>query len=98
MKALTEALKSDIRVENMRSNSGNDVPNQFLIYTNYGKMFRSYNSNIAFIPNDEDIIYLGEDWNYSRTTSKYRGYFLGLSTEDLRKMIENKTAVIVKDL
>lgn len=93
MKDITKVLKANVRVENMTSNSGNDVPNQFIIRTSNGRMFRSYSSNIAFIPNDEDIIYLGEDWDYSRTTSKYRNEFLNMNTQELKtaiKMVKQK--------
>ena len=41
-----------IRVKNMISNSGNEIANQFEIYTPKGRFFQSYNSIIAFIPND----------------------------------------------
>jgi len=98
MKDITKALKANIRVENMTSNAGNDVPNQFIIYTEYGKMFRSYSSNIAFIPYDENTIYLGSDWEYSRTTTKYRNEFLRCNTAELRTMIKNGRAVINEGL
>ena len=96
MKAITKQTKANIRVYNMQSSNGNDVPNQFEIYTDNGKMFRSYNSNIAFIPNDEDIIYLGHNWDYSQTTSKYRNQFLGMDKKEILKRIENGTAKVVK--
>jgi len=95
MKAITKQLKANIKVENMVSNGGNDVPNQFIIRTNNGRMFRSYDSNIAFIPNDESIIYLGKDWDYSRTTSKYRNQFLNMNTEEVKQGIKDKTIKVV---
>ena len=98
MKDVTKVIKANIRVENMTSNSGDDVPNQFIIYTQYGKMFKSYDSNIAFIPKDENIIYLGEDWDYSVTTGKYRNDFLRLNKKELEAKIVNGSAKILKDL
>jgi len=98
MKAITRALKANMRVENMTSSRGNDVPNQFIIYTNYGVMFRSYNSNIAFKPYDENIIYLGSDWDYSKTTGKYRNEFLGYGVAELRTRIADGRAIIKEDL
>ena len=95
MKAITKQLKSNTRTSNMTSNNGNDVPNQFIIHTENGRMFRSYSSNIAFIPNDEDVIYLGEDWDYSVTTSKYRNQFLGMNKKEIEKGIKDKTIKIV---
>ena len=43
-----------ISVENMTSNAGNKIANQFVIWTDEGKYFQSYNSVIAFIPFDKD--------------------------------------------
>lgn len=98
MQAINEALKANISVSNMRSDNGREVPNQFIIKTGYGVMFRSYNSNIAFVPNDENIIYLGKDWDYSVTTGRYRNAFLGMNKKELEARIKNGTAVIMEDL
>ena len=98
MKDIKKALNAGIRVSSIVSNSGNAVANQFIIHTKYGKMFRSYNSNIAFIPNDENIIYLGEDWDYSRTTGKYRNQFLGMDKKELEALIKSGGAKVIKDL
>ena len=71
----------------------NPVANQFIIYTPKGRYFQSYNSLIAFIPNNRnhktqlDVDY----WDYSRTTSKYRNEFLNENTQETRKKIENNT-------
>lgn len=95
MRAITKQLKATIIVENMVSNAGNDVPNQFIIITDYGRMFRSYGSNIVFIPNDEDIIYLGKDYNYSRTTSKYRNQFLNMNLVEIKQGIKDGTIKVI---
>tara|TARA_R100000388_G_C7123468_1_gene102059 strand:- start:180 stop:488 length:309 start_codon:yes stop_codon:yes gene_type:complete len=82
-----------IRVKNMISNRGNDIANQFEIITKKGRFFQSYNSIIAFIPNDRskkiklDKFY----WDYSRTTGKYRNIFLGEDKKRTEKKISNKT-------
>lgn len=98
MKNITKALKAKVRVESMQSRNGNDVPNQFIIYADYGVMFRSYGSNIAFKPYDENILYLGEDWDYSKTTGKYRNEFLGYGVAELRARIADGRAIVKKDL
>jgi hypothetical protein len=65
-----------IKVENMVSEKGNDIPNQFEISTPQGLYFQSYNSIICFIDNTGQI-WLDEDkWDYSTTTGKYRNIFL----------------------
>ena len=66
------------------------VKNQFEIITQEGKFFQSYESVIAFIPNDGSKIKLDSKyWDYSITTSKYRNQFLGenkKATEDKIKL------------
>lgn len=49
--------------------------NQFLITTNEGITFQSYDSQVAFIAND-GTLKLGDDWDYSHTTLKYLYLFL----------------------
>ncbi len=63
-------------VQNLTSHRGNNIPNQFKIETEDGIYFQSYDSMIVFIPNNGKT-QLGPDWNYSRTTGKYRNMFLG---------------------
>ena len=53
---------------------------------------------IAFIPADENIIYLGSDWDYSRTTGKYRNEFLNCNKKELEQMIKDGKAIIKEDL
>ena len=98
MKAITKQLKANIWVSNIASSNGGPVLNQLLVRTEYGVMFQSCNSNIAFIPHDEDVIYLGKDWDYSRTTSKYRNEFLGYNKKELESMIKSGKAVIIESL
>ena len=79
-----------MKVSNMQSRKGNDVPNQFEIETETGRMFQSYRSMIASI--DNGIVTLDEYyWNYSRTTSKYLSMFLNSSTMETKKRIKDGT-------
>ena len=71
------AGEMSVKVENMQSSKGNDVANQFIIRTDIGRYFQSYNSIIAFIPYGEGKTILGTNWAYSVTTGKYRNDFLG---------------------
>jgi len=65
-----------IKVENMTSNAGNKVPNQFIITTPEGRYFQSYQSIIAFKPYNGKIQLDSYAWDYSNTTGKYRRSFL----------------------
>ncbi len=92
-----------MKVENMTSNKGNDVPNQFVLSgavlqlpadTYTGTAFQSYDTIIAMIAthcgNTSNIskVFLDADsWDCSVTTGKYRNQFLGESIADTRKKI-----------
>lgn len=65
-------------VKNMTSGaSGRKVPNQFIIRDDKTSRttFQSYDSMIATIDYQNNTITLGEDWDYSRTTGRYRNQF-----------------------
>ena len=78
------------KVRQMTSNSsGNPVANQFVIYTDEGTYFQSYNSVIAFRDNERKITLDEYYWDYSRTTGKYRNEFLGEHIAQTRAKIES---------
>ena len=78
------------KVRQMTSDrSGRPVANQFIIYTNKGTYFQSYDSVIAFKSNDGKITLDDHYWDYSRTTGKYRNQFLGESIVDTRAKIKS---------
>ncbi len=78
------------KVRQMTSNSsGKPVANQFIIYTDKGNYFQSYQSVIAFIGEDNKITLDEYYWDYSPTTGKYRNQFLGEGIADTRAKIES---------
>jgi hypothetical protein len=77
-----------ITVENMTSNNGNKIANQFLIQADDGLYFQSYNSMIAHKALDGTVT-LGEDWNYSVTTGKYRNIFLNEKLAETQKKLDS---------
>jgi len=90
-----------MKVSNMQSSRGNDVPNQFLI-TDYGRgangnfterlIFQSYDSVIAIKTRweDETRVELDETyWDYSVTTGKYRNQFLGETKKETQAKIDS---------
>lgn len=87
----------NIKVENMTTASGNTAPNQFIIGTPKGVYFQSYDTVIAFKPNNGKTVLDKNAWDYSRTTSKYLGWFLGENKAQTRKKIETKE-YLLKDL
>lgn len=65
----------------------NLAPNQTIVSTENTTIFSSYGTNIVKIENEKT--FLDEKfYNYSKTTSKYRNQFLGLSTKEIEKNIK----------
>lgn len=81
-----------LRVMNLEKN-GRSIANQFLLYyteneKNY-KVFQSYDSMIIKWENGI-IIEVGSDWDYSRTTGKYRNLLTYTDKKEFEKMLKNK--------
>lgn len=77
-----------MNVTQLINNKGNAVKNQFVITTDKGQYFKSYNSLIAFKPNCGSSIVLTKYWNYSVTTLRHLKTFL--CTNDNSKKIREK--------
>ena len=85
-----------MKVQNMTSSRGNKVANQFIIYTENGSVFQSYNSIIAKITDSkkDDSYYANVEldkkyWNYSNTTGKYRNILLNETITETKKKIKS---------
>ena len=82
-----------MKVENIESNKGNKIANQFVITDDkQNEYFQSYNSMI--VKKDcsglKNKIFLDQKyWNYSNTTGKYRNIFLGETIKDTRAKIKS---------
>ena len=75
----------------------NNVINQFIIRTDKGVYFQSYDTIIAFRPNDGSPIQLdNNNWNYSKTTGKYRNIFLNEDKRETEKKIFNGTYILTE--
>lgn len=90
---------NSLKVEQMKSSSGRDIANQFIIYTTTGAYFQSYQSLIAFRPTEyvEKVILDINKWDYSVTTGKYRNMFLGEKKSETEKKIKDGV-YLLKDL
>lgn len=74
----------------MKVKNLNGSKNQFVITDPIEgfEIFQSYNSVI--VRKERGRIYLDEYyWNYSRTTAKYRNKFLGETTKETQKKIDD---------
>ena len=78
-----------MQVNNITSNKGNKIPNQFIITANNGtEYFQSYKSII--VKRTLNNTYLDEYyWEYSVTTGKYRNIFLNETKKETLKKIKN---------
>ena len=84
-----------MKVENLESQNGKKVVNQFEVTTSEGRFFQSYDSLIVFIPNDGSPTQLDCNfWDYSVTTSKYRNLFLGEKKDVTEKKIKDGTYLL----
>jgi len=80
---------TQIKVRNMQSPNGNDVPNQFIIEDEKGNYtFQSYDSVIA-IKNSGEITLDESTWDYSVTTGKYRNQFLNETKKETQAKIDS---------
>jgi hypothetical protein len=82
-----------MKVENITSNNGNKIANQFVITDDkQNEYFQSYNSMIVKkdYEGNQVKIYLDQKyWNYSNTTGKYRNIFLGETITETKKKIKS---------
>ena len=90
---IKEIIKNMVKVENMRNSKGNDIPNQFIVYGKDFKLFQSYNSPIAMFKGGKTYIF--EDYDYSKTTGKYRNDFLNEGIADTRAKLKNGEYIAV---
>ena len=83
-----------IKVENMVSNRGNSIANQFIIEVDGEVYFQSYSSIIAKIAINGKV-YLDEKyWDFSVTTGKWRNQFLGETKKETERRIEDGTYIM----
>jgi hypothetical protein len=74
-------------VQNMTSKKGTIVPNQFIITHGEAVTFQSYNSVIAVKQGGR--VTLGKNWDYSKTTAKYRNQFLNETTKETQAKLDS---------
>ena len=84
-------------VKSMQSPKGNDVPHQHIVTDNDGVYFVSYGTLIALKTNEGKIV-LSLDWDYSRTTGRYRNLFLGEPKRVTEAKIKSGEYILVDQL
>lgn len=84
----------NVKVRNMQSKNGNDMPNQFVITTKDGEYFQSYQTIICFVDNDRNI-FLDESWDNTNTTNRFRCDYLGINKTQTLKRIASKDFTVM---
>ena len=77
-----------LNLSNIFGKNGRKIPNQFLIQSEEGDYFQSYNSMIVFRDNSGNVFLDEKYWKYSPTTSMYRSIFLGEDTKTTERKIK----------
>ena len=82
----------NVRVQNVMNN-GKEVANQFEIFYEENnkqyKIFQSYSSMILKWENGK-LIEVGNSYDYSRTTGKYRNLLTGTTKKEFEKMLNEE--------
>jgi hypothetical protein len=86
-------LKNLPNVTNFKGSKGQDVKNQFDIQTSEYRLFISYRSPIAMFKDGKVFIF--KDWDYSRTTGKYRNLFLNETKASTLKKLKSGEYIAV---
>jgi hypothetical protein len=102
---LKKRLKGFAKIENMERPSyyGETAASQFIIKFDNGCVFQSFDSIIAVEIEEkvrgeqgyEKKVYLTKDWDYSKTTGKYRNKFLSEGIAETREKIKSGEYQIV---
>ena len=72
--------------------------NHIVIRTAHGTAFQSYDSIVAFRDRDSSKLYLGSDWDYSRTTVKHLVQWLGRNATEIRKGLKDGSIILDEGL
>lgn len=86
---LLKKLGGFVKVQNVQTN-------QIVINFENGKVFQSYESIIAIKLNNNDALYLGDDYNYSMTTSKYLNKVFGFTSKECTNKIKEGVFKLIK--
>ena len=89
-----------MNVTQLINSNGNPAANQFVITTDNGQYFKSYDSLIAFKPRSGDTVVFTDYWDYSNTTLKHLRTFLGTSAskKELEQMLESGAIILDNNL
>ena len=83
---ITKSLKGFKGTESLSNN-------QVVVTFDNAVIFESYGTLIAI--KKDSKLYVTEDYDYSRTTSKYLNQFCGWTSKEVTKELENKNPNIV---
>ena len=82
-----------MKVTNFKNKNGKAIANQFRISSGSTLIFQSYDSIIVRIIKGKTFLDKN-NWNYSPTTIKYRNIFLGETTAETKRKIDDGTYIL----
>lgn len=87
-------------VTQLINSNGNPASNQFVINTEQGSYFQSYETLIAFKSHCGGGVVVTDSWNFSNTTLKHLKIFLGTdkSKKELQKQIDQGSIILDNNL
>jgi hypothetical protein len=81
---------AQVHAQPLRTRGGHPAPDQLEITLEDGsRLFTSYTRKVALVTAEGQTWLDSCYWNYSRTTSRYRNEFLGLSTPEIMRGLES---------
>ena len=86
-----------MQITQLINSRGNAATNQFVINTTNGQYFQSYETLIAFKPNNGDAPVLTDSWDYSVTTLKHLKLFLGTSASKAQMIKQIESGALILD-
>lgn len=82
-------------VTQLKNSNGDPVNSQFIILTDKGRYFQSYETIVAFFPADGTTPTLDKNaLNYSKTTSKYLFKILGEDRKTIERRIKEGSYIL----
>lgn len=102
---LKQKLGAFERTQEMYTKFNNPARNQYINHFEHGVMFQSYDSVIVIILFETENtfnstrkrVYIGDNWDYSATTSFYLKQFLDESKEQTREKINSGIYTLITE-
>jgi hypothetical protein len=88
-----------MKISQMINGNGRPAANQFIINTENGQIFQSYDRLIAYADRSGDTPILSDYWDYSKTTLKHLKLFFNwqLTKKQIETMIKAGSIIVTSE-